>query len=110
MARYVGPGQPVRRGDVAEVQVRKGAGEGFGQRAGLGVEEGRGLREAVEHEDAEGWGGGVGGRRGGHGGEGPTGCGKPGGEAMSGVGFEEAASHMVIVFFSLSFFLSFFLC
>lgn len=104
MARYVGPGQPVRRGDVAEVQVRKGAGEGFGQRAGLGVEEGRGLREAVEHEDAEGWGGGVGGRRGGHGGEGPTGCGKPGGEAMSGVGFEEAASH-VVIFFSL--FLSF---
>lgn len=57
MAGDVGGGESVRGGDVAEVEVGVGFREGFGEGAGFGVEEGWGLREAVEHEDAEGWGG-----------------------------------------------------
>lgn len=56
----VGGVEAVRRGGVAEVQAGIGAGEGFGEGAGFGAEEGGGLREAVEHEDAEGLGGGRG--------------------------------------------------
>ena len=52
--------EPVRRAQVAEVRVREVAREGFGQCARFGGEEGGGLRIAVEHEDAEGRGGGWG--------------------------------------------------
>lgn len=47
----------MRGGDVADVEVGIGFREGFGEGAGFGVEESRGLGEAVEHEDFEGWGG-----------------------------------------------------